>query len=198
MDRPYEICAVQRCSPRLESSRNGFLSSERGAVIVVVMGVAGSGKSVVGRKLAALYHASFLEGDEFHPGKNLRKMRDGLALSDDDRAPYYAALYSRLLDAATAGENVVLACSALQTKHRALLNVSSSGVRFVHLKAPPNLLRERLENRAGHFFNPALLESQLESLEPPTEVSAVNVFIDARDSVSDLATRCFDALAMRA
>ncbi len=161
------------------------------------MGVAGSGKSAVGKALAARYHASFLEGDEFHPGKNLRKMRDGLALSDDDRAPYYAALRSRLLNAATAGENVVLACSALQAKHRALLNVSSSLVRFVHLIAPPDLLRLRLEHRAGHFFNPALLESQLLTLEPPTEVGAVNVHINPRDSVAEVAARCFEALEAR-
>jgi gluconokinase len=164
---------------------------------VVVMGVAGSGKSAVGRKLAALYHASFLEGDEFHPGKNLRKMRDGFPLSDIDRAPYYAALRSKLLDAATAGESVVLACSALQAKHRAMLNVSSSLVRFVHLNAPLALLRQRLEQRNDHFFNPALLESQLATLEPPTEVNALNVLIDAADSVSQIAARCFDALGAR-
>lgn len=137
------------------------------------MGVAGSGKSAVGRALAALYHASFLEGDGFHPGKNLRKMRDGHALSDDDRAPDYAALRSRLLDAATAGDGVVLASSALRAKHRALRNVPSSGVRFVHLIA------------------------QLATLEPPTEVNTVNVFVDARDSLSDLAARCFEALEVR-
>ena len=161
------------------------------------MGVAGSGKSVVGKALAALYHASFLEGDEFHPGKNLRKMRDGEALSDDDRSPYYAALRSRLLDATTAGESVVLACSALQAKHRAVLTVSSE-LRFVHLIASSDLLHERLESRTDHFFNPARLESQLATLEPPTEVNTVNVLVDPRDSVSDLATRCFDALEARA
>ena len=87
----------------------------------------------------------------------------------------------------------MLACSALQAK----LNVSSSAVRFVHLNAPPALLRDRLEHRADHFFNPALLESQQMALEPPTEVNAVNVFISARDSVTDIATRCFDALEAR-
>ena len=167
-----------------------------GAVIVVVMGVAGSGKSAVGKALAAHYRASFLEGDGFHSAKNLRKMRAGQALSDDDRAPYYAALRSKLLDAATAGANLVLACSGLQAKHRAMLKVSSE-VRFVHLIVPPELLHQRLEARNDHFFNPALLASQLATLEPPTEVNAVNVFVNARDSVSDLATRCFDALEAR-
>ena len=160
------------------------------------MGVAGSGKSAVGHALARLLHANFLEGDEFHPGKNLRKMRDGLALTDDDRTPYYAALRSRLLDAATAEENVVLACSGLQAKHRAQLTVSSE-VRFVHLIASPDLLRQRLATRAGHFFNPALLASQLATLEPPTEVNAVNILVDASDSISALTARCFDALGAR-
>ena len=160
------------------------------------MGVAGSGKSSLGLALAALYHAKFLEGDEFHPGKNLRKMTAGDALSDDDRAPYYAALRSTLLDAATAGDRVVLACSALQAKHRALLNVSST-MRFVHLNAPLELLRQRLVARTGHFFNPALLELQLATLEPPTEVSTVKIDVHAEDSVADLAALCFAALEAR-
>lgn len=164
-------------------------------MIVIVIGVSGSGKSVVGSALAHAHGWNFLEGDQFHPGKNLQKMARGEALTDDDRAPYYAALRSRLLDAATAGEDVVLACSALQAKHRALLNVSSQ-VRFVHLRLSKALLERRLAARQGHFFKPELLESQLATFEEPTEVNAVELDVLETDPVESIVQRIEHALGL--
>jgi gluconokinase len=164
-------------------------------VIVPVIGVSGSGKSVVGKALAASQGWNFLEGDQFHPGKNLQKMARGEALTDADRAPYYAALRARLLDAATAGEDVVLACSALQAKHRALLNVSSQ-VRWVHLRLSRALIERRLAARQGHFFNPALLDSQLATFEDPVEVNAVEIDVLEPDTIPEIVARIEHALGL--
>jgi gluconokinase len=152
-------------------------------MIVIVMGVAGSGKSSVAQQLAVLRGWRFVEGDTFHPGKNLRKMASGQALTDADRAPFYAALRARLLEAVAAGENLVLACSALKAKHRALLNVSSE-TRFVYLEVAPQVLWQRLEARADHFFPSQLLASQLKALEDPVEVNALVVHVNASDCIN--------------
>ncbi len=162
-------------------------------MIVIVMGVAGSGKSEVGRMLAARLNGHFIEGDEFHPGKNLRKMAAGAPLSEVDRAPFYAALRSALLNLVTAQESVVLACSALRASHRARLTVSSQ-TRFVYLKVAPDLLRRRLEARTDHFFPHGLLSSQLQTLEEPVEVSAVTIVVTAEDSVTDVVDKIEAAL----
>jgi gluconokinase len=166
-------------------------------VIVILMGVAGSGKSEVGARLARRLGWNFLEGDAFHPGKNLAKMAAGTPLGDDDRAPFYASLRSRLLDAATANENLILACSALRAKYRALLNVSGQ-VRFAYLRVSPELLRERLEGREDHFFKSVLLDSQLEAFEEPLEVNAMIVDVQAADTPEELAVRLETALLSRA
>jgi gluconokinase len=166
-------------------------------VIVILMGVAGSGKSEIGALLARRLGWNFLEGDTFHPGKNLVKMAAGTPLTDEDRAPFYASLRARLLDAATANENLILACSALKAEYRALLNVSSQ-IRFAYLRVSTELLRERLEGRQDHFFKPALLQSQLESLEEPIEVNAIILNVQPADTPEEIAVRLEMELLPRA
>jgi gluconokinase len=166
-------------------------------MIVILMGVAGSGKSEIGVRLARRLGWNFLEGDAFHPGKNLAKMAAGTPLGDDDRAPFYASLRARLLDAATANENLILACSALKANYRALLNVSSQ-IRFAYLRVSPELLRKRLESRTDHFFNPALLESQLEVFEEPVEVNAIALDVQPADTPEEIALRLEAALLPQA
>jgi gluconokinase len=162
-------------------------------MIVIVMGVAGSGKSTVAQSLASKRGWGFVEGDEFHPTKNLRKMARGQALTDSDRAPFYAALRARLLEAVQTEENLVLACSALKAKHRALLNVSPD-TRFVYLEVEPTVLWQRLEARQDHFFPPQLLASQLKTLEEPVEVGAVTIHVNACESVESVLGRIEAAL----
>jgi gluconokinase len=134
---------------------------------VVVMGVSGAGKTTIGRLLAERLGATFVEGDDFHPAANVAKMRSGTPLDDDDRFPWLEALAQRIAEAEAAQEDLVMACSALRRAYRERLARAASGVRFVHLDVPPDVLRERLQRRRGHFMPESLLLSQLATLEPP-------------------------------
>lgn len=137
-------------------------------MIVVVMGVSGVGKTTVGVRLAADLGWTFIEADEFHPPANVEKMRAADPLTDDDRRPWLRALRSRIEAACSRGEKAVIACSALRAEYRRYLEQGCpERVRYVYLRGDPELIRQRLEGRAGHYMNPALLDSQFETLEPP-------------------------------
>ncbi len=137
-------------------------------MVVVLMGVSGSGKSTVGRALAADLGWAFLEGDDFHPTANVEKMRGGTPLTDADRRPWLEALQDRLEEACGRGEDLVVACSALKDGYRDHLERHDPRcVRFVYLSGSEELIRRRLEQRTGHFMPPTLLRSQFEALEQP-------------------------------
>ena len=140
-------------------------------MIVVVMGVAGAGKSLIGAKLAERLGVPFLEGDAYHPAENVAKMRSGIALEDADRWPWLDALGR---DAAKRGR-CVLACSALKESHRAALRKHVPGAMFVHLHGRAEVIAERLAARRGHYMPAALLESQLAILEAPRDAIVVDV-----------------------
>lgn len=145
-------------------------------MVVVLMGVSGSGKTTIGRELAALLGWAFVEGDDFHPDANVEKMAAGNPLNDDDRRPWLRALGDRVAGACDRGEQVVLACSALKQDHRDQLEQGCpERVRFVYLTASEELIRRRLEAREGHFMDPALIHSQFEALEPPADAVRVDV-----------------------
>ncbi|MGC1272209.1 MAG: gluconokinase [Planctomycetaceae bacterium] len=145
-------------------------------MIIVLMGVSGSGKTTVGQILAEQLGWTFLEGDDFHPAANIQKMRSGIALQDEDRRPWLAALQARLEIACERGENVVLACSALKDDYRDFLEAHDTAcVEFVYLRGTPELIQSRLMDRKGHFMEPALLGSQFEALEPPEGEIEVNI-----------------------
>jgi gluconokinase len=148
-------------------------------MVVVLMGVSGSGKSTVGRVLASELGWGFVEGDDFHPAANVEKMHAGIPLNDQDRRPWLQALRGRVEEACSRGEDLVLACSALKHDYRDYLEGHDPAcVRFVYLRGSEELIRRRLSGRKGHFMNPALLHSQFESLEaprPPEEAIQVDV-----------------------
>jgi gluconokinase len=144
-------------------------------VIVVLMGVAGSGKTTVGRLLSDQLGWTFVEGDDFHPPANVEKMRRGEPLTDADRVPWLRALRRRIDELAAAGRSAVVACSALKQAYRDVLASGRPEVRFVWLTAAPGVIRDRLERRTGHYMPPVLLESQLETLEEPAGVPVVDV-----------------------
>jgi gluconokinase len=144
-----------------------------GPVAVVLMGVSGSGKTTVGRLLASRLGWAFVDADDFHSAANVEKMRRGEPLTDADREPWLHALAAALRSRLDVSESVVLACSALKASYRAALHVDAR-VRFAFLNADAGLLQERLAGRAGHYFNPALLQSQLETLEPPQDALVVD------------------------
>jgi len=148
-------------------------------MIVVVMGVSGVGKTTLGRVLADRLQATFLEGDRFHPPANVEKMRAGTPLSDADREPWLRALAAEAERCSSRGENVVIACSALKRAYRAIL-AERMAMRFVHLTGEPSLIKARLDARVGHYMPPALLPSQLASLEPPgADEGAITIDIAA-------------------
>jgi gluconokinase len=144
-------------------------------MVVVLMGVAGCGKTTVGRELAGLLGWHFCDADNHHPSENREKMRRGLPLTEADRQPWLEALAALIAQWRDDGEEAVLACSALTARSREQLRAGDPELVFVHLRGPEALLRRRLAERAGHFFAPELLPSQLATLEPPTNALEVSI-----------------------
>lgn len=158
------------------------------------MGVAGSGKTTVGRALARRLGWRFQEGDALHPPENVAKMRAGHPLDDQDRAPWLAAIAARIDAWRGRGEAGVVTCSALKRQYRAVVGGGRPDVRLVYLYGSRELLAERLAGRRGHFMPPSLLDSQLATLEPPAaEENAIEVSVDA--PVADIVERIVAALA---
>jgi gluconokinase len=135
--------------------------------LYVVMGVSGSGKSVIGAALARALGIDFVEGDEYHSAENVKRMSSGIPLTDDNRAQWLRALAARLRQAKDAGSGLVMTCSALKRSYRDVLRAGAGEVQFVFLRGQRALLGERIVNRRGHFMPPSLLDSQLATLEEP-------------------------------
>ena len=135
-------------------------------MILIVFGVSGAGKTTVGKLLARELGWHFLEADDFHPAANVEKMRSGHPLTDEDRWPWLERLREQIKRSLAAGENAVLACSALKRAYRDRLRVSDE-VRFVFLRGDYALVEKQLRSRHGHFMNTALLQSQFDDLEQP-------------------------------
>jgi gluconokinase len=144
-------------------------------MVIVVMGVSGSGKTTVGQLLAAALGAEFAEGDAYHPPENIEKMRRGIPLEDADRWPWLQTLAAQIDRWLAAGTPVVLACSALKQRYRDILAKGRPGVRFVHLEGDKALIRRRLDARQGHYMPAILLDSQFAALEPPGNAITVDV-----------------------
>ncbi|MBZ0228785.1 MAG: gluconokinase [Bauldia sp.] len=140
--------------------------SDRRAPAIVLMGVAGSGKTSVGEALSARLAMPFRDGDEFHPRANVEKMSSGVPLTDEDRWPWLDAIGAAI--GAAGDDGIIVACSALRRIYRRRL-VAAAGrpIVFVHLDGPRALLERRLGGRKGHFMPKSLLDSQLATLEPP-------------------------------
>ena len=147
------------------------------------MGVSGSGKTTIGTRVAAELGWEFADGDDFHPAANVEKMRSGIPLTDADRAPWLARLRGMIADWIAAGKSAVLACSALKEEYRAELRVAPE-LRFVYLRAPEEVLRRRLQARAGHYMKAGMLESQLAALEEPRDAVVVDVSGTMEESVA--------------
>src|SRR3954447_2972666 len=141
-------------------------SETPGTTTIVVMGVSGSGKSTVAATLVDRLGWEFAEGDDFHPAANVAKMHAGHALDDEDRWPWLRTLAAWIGEHERAGRNVVVTCSALKRSYRDLLCDGHPSVWFAHVTADPELIRERIEHRTGHYMPASLLDSQLATLEP--------------------------------
>jgi carbohydrate kinase (thermoresistant glucokinase family) len=137
--------------------------------VVLVMGVSGSGKTVVGRLLARALDATFHDADSYHPAENVARMAAGVPLTDTDRQPWLDALAHLVRSTLIGpdGPGIVLACSALARRYRRRLGVGQAAVRLVHLDGSAAVIRRRIEARTDHFMPAALLDSQLAILERP-------------------------------
>jgi gluconokinase len=144
-------------------------------MVIILVGVAGSGKTAVGELLARRLGWRFYDGDDFHSAQNRDKMRRGEPLTEEDRKPWLQELHELINRCGWEGVNAVLACSALKQAYRERLAAGSHEVRLVYLKGSHDLIARRLAARHGHFFDPALLQSQFEAFEEPSDALAVDI-----------------------
>ncbi|MBD2353167.1 gluconokinase [Tolypothrix sp. FACHB-123] len=144
-------------------------------MIIIIMGVAGSGKTTVGKLLAESLGWKFSDADAFHSPENVDKMRRGIPLSEADRKPWLEDLQTAIKQWLQENTNVVLACSALKDSYRQFLVVDSDGIQLVYLKGTYDLIQNRLQERQNHYMTEILLQSQFESLEEPLNSLYIDV-----------------------
>src|SRR5262249_10746485 len=149
-------------------------------MVIILMGVAGSGKTVVGEALAARLGWAFEDGDNWHPARNIEKMRQGIPLTDEDRAPWLRSLHDAIKPWIAAKHEVVLHCSACRQVYRDALGagIDVESIRLVYLKGTYEEIDRRLRDRLGHFMPETLLQSQFAALEEPDPAEAFIVDVD--------------------
>lgn len=162
---------------------------------LVVMGVAGVGKTTTAQLLAEHLGWRRAEADEFHPQNNIAKMAAGTPLNDDDRLPWLQSIRDWISERAAAGEDVVLTCSALKRSYREILRAADARVRFVFLHGPSQLVAERMAKRQGHFMPTSLLNSQYGDLEP-LQADEDGVTVDLRETPEDIVQSALRALGL--
>jgi gluconokinase len=157
-------------------------------MVIVVMGVTGSGKTTIGTLLAARLGWDFADADEFHSTGNKAKMHQGIPLTDADREPWLAAIHEQIAKWVAEKRNVVLACSALKQSYRQQLWTGPE-VRFVYLRGTYDLIAERLSARKGHFADEHILAGQFADLEEPTDAIIVDINASPEDIVDEICRR---------
>jgi gluconokinase len=144
-------------------------------MIIILMGVSGSGKTTVGLLLARELSWPFYDGDDFHPQVNIEKMKRGVALTDDDRGPWLDTIRQLIDRLIFEAKSAVIACSALKKSYRKLLAEGLKGILFVYLKGDYELIKSRLDSRSIHFFDKGLLKNQFAVLEEPVNALKVDI-----------------------
>lgn len=157
-------------------------------MVIIIIGVAGSGKTTVGKLLAGALGWKFYEGDDFHHPANVEKMSRGVPLNDDDRMPWLLAIRDLIRKLIGLRENAVIACSALKAEYRRILRIGADVV-FVYLEADVPLIQQRVRQRKNRFMNPALVQSQFDILERPTTSLHVNAALSPSEIVQQIRTR---------
>jgi carbohydrate kinase (thermoresistant glucokinase family) len=154
-------------------------------MIVIVMGVVGAGKTTIGRLLAQECSWKFVDADDFHPASNVEKIRQGIALTDQDRNPWLERLRAAISRWTAGKTDVVLACSALKRSYRQELQIAPE-VRFVYLKGSAHLIAERLQSRHGHFAGEQILASQFADLQEPAQAVTVSIDSTPQEIVAEI------------
>lgn len=152
--------------------------------IILLMGVAGSGKTTIGRLLAAELGREYFEADEFHPPANVAKMARGEALDDADRAPWLAAIRARMDRCRAEGVAAVFSCSALKAAYRRMLTEGADGVAVVYLRGDRATIEARVAQRRGHYMKAGLVRSQFEALEEPDDALTIDVGAEPAEIVA--------------
>lgn len=167
---------------------------------LVVMGVAGSGKSTIATALSQQLGWACAEADEFHPQTNIQKMSRGIPLQDEDRWPWLQQIQNWMTTQAKAGKSTVLTCSALKQRYRQLLAQAEGRVLFLHLHGEADLIGQRMQGREGHFMPPTLLPSQLATLEPLSddELATGSLRLDISKSPEELVSTIVASLKLPA
>lgn len=161
-------------------------------MIIILVGVSGSGKSTVGRLLAERLAWEFHDGDDLHPEENVRKMATGTPLTDDDRWPWLERIGEMMQECDDAGRNAVIACSALRTAYRDYLLRHSPAVDLVFLRGQRDTILERMQRRSDHFMPADLLDSQFDALEEPQHA----VIADAAKSPEEIVEHIVQELSL--
>jgi len=156
------------------------------------MGVCGSGKSEIGARVAKAIGAGFIEGDDYHAPANVAKMASGIPLDDADRAAWLRRLRDEIAAARQRGDSLVVSCSALKQRYRDILREGDPALRFAHLHGRRDVIAMRLQDRKDHYMPPALLDSQLQALEPLRPGEA-GLTLDVGGSPEQLAGAILDA-----
>jgi gluconokinase len=164
-------------------------------MIVVLMGVSSVGKTTIGKSLAAGIGWKFEDADDYHSEESRRKMNAGIPLTDADREPWLEVLHKRMLQYRQKGESAILACSALKQEYREVLanGFTENEMRFVYLHAPRDLIKDRMKSRHHPYMNPNLLESQLATLEIPSDAWSVRVTGSPEEAVREILARLREA-----
>ena len=152
-------------------------------MVIILIGVAGSGKTTVGKLLAKTLGWSFYDADNFHSEDSIQKIKQGIPLTDDDRLPWLESIREFIDER---DEQMVFACSALKKSYRDLLRNSSAKIEFIYLKGTKDVILQRLEDRKGHFAGADILESQFEDLEEPEHALTEQVTQNPEAIVSDI------------
>lgn len=155
-------------------------------MIILIMGVSGSGKSTVGEKLAKTLGWKFADADDFHPQENIEKMKRGESLDDEDRKPWLERIRDEIKINLINNSNLVITCSALKEKYREKLLKDKEAVKLVYLKGSYELIKKRLIERKDHFMDEKLLKSQFDTLEEPCNATTIDISQSVENIVKEI------------
>ncbi len=156
------------------------------AIAIILMGPMGCGKTTVGKILSETTGWEFIEGDDFHPEENVKKMATGTPLNDEDRKPWLLALHDNLNERLSNNQTCILACSALKQAYRDLLGVDQKQIISVYLHGTHALIKPRLGLRKHRYMNDSLLDSQIATLEPPVDGLRIDIDLSPHEIVTEI------------